>query len=271
MSSIERTMTILDILATEPDGVRITDVATRLGLNRAIPHRILAELVALGYVVQDPRTERYRATFKLGSLGVRQLETAGTVRWAQDQLDALAARTRELVRLAIVVDGGLRWIAKAQGAATALIFDGVSGSDVVLHATASGKAWLSTLPEPDVEAILGERGLSAQTERTETDLQHLLSEISSAREQGYAVTQEEMEIGVSAIAVPVVPSETGDGRGVATVSVAGPAARLRPDMMVSFAPALQQAASHLARQWHAYEYLAALTSRLDGAGQKRRA
>jgi DNA-binding IclR family transcriptional regulator len=260
-SSIERTMAILELVAGQREGVRITDLANELGLNRAIPHRILADLVTLGYVVQDPRTERYRATFKLGSLGLRQLETAGIGRWAQDHLDQLAATTRELVRLSVVVDDGLRWIAKAQGAASALVIDGVSGSDVVLHATATGKAWLSTLPETEARAILQGRGLAAQTARTETDLDHVMGDLAAARHSGYAVVHEEMEVGVNAIAAPVVPPERGDGRGVATVSIAGPAARLRPDVLIGFAPDLMTVAASLAAQWHAYEYLAAPSTR----------
>lgn len=269
MSNIERTMETLDLLANAADGVRVTDLADSLAVNRAIPHRILAELVELGYVVQDPRTERYRATFKLGSLGLRQLETAGTPRWAQDEIDGLAASTRELVRLAVVSDSRLYWVAKAQGADQSLIYDGASGAEVVLHATASGKAWLSTLPEDEAAQVLENRGLGAQTSRTATNLSLVLSEIVKARDTGYAVTHEEMEAGVSAIATPVVPPEAVDGRAVGTVSIAGPAARLDPDVLVSFAPALRQVAAQLGDRWHAYEYLVAVAGRPSPTDQTK--
>ena len=252
-------MRTLELLAGEPRGLRVTDLANELDVNRAIPHRILADLAELGYVVQDPRTERYRVTFKLGSLGLRQLETAGTIRWAQDELDKLAAKTRELVRLAVVSEDTLWWVAKAQGSASALTLDGVSGAQVVLHATASGKAWLSTLPEDEATAYLTEHGLVAQTTRTETDIAQVLRDIAHARTQGYAFVEEEMEVGVCAIAVPIVPPESADGRAVATVSIAGPAARLSRDRLVGYAPALTAVARELGTQWHAYEYMAALS------------
>ena len=257
--TIGRTMRTLEILAAEPRGVRITDLANALGLNRAIPHRILADLVKLGYVAQDPRNERYRVTFKLGSLGLRQLETAGTARWAQDELDKLAARTRELVRLAVVSGEGLSWVAKAQGSDSALTYDGVSGTQVVLHATASGKAWLATLPDEEVQHLLSERGLIAQTVHTETDLGQVMRDIEQARELGYALVEEEMEVGVSAVAAAIVPPEARDGRAVATVSIAGPAARLGHHQLISYSPDLVEVARELGVQWHTYEYLAALT------------
>lgn len=255
MSSIGRAMRILELLASEPEGVRVTDLATTLQLNRAIPYRMLAELIDLGYVVQNPTTERYRATFKLGGLGLRQLEIAGIARWSRDELEALATLSGELVRLAVASGSVLLFIAKAQGADGALTVDGISGSEVVLHATANGKAWLSTLPESEAATLLGVRGLEAQTPRTETDLRRVLDEIAEASRARFAVTYEEMEAGVNAIAAPIVPPECSDGRAVATVSIAGPAARLTPSVLLSFAPALRATADKLAAQWHVYEHL----------------
>lgn len=264
MPSIGRAMQILEIMASEPEGARVTDLATTLKLNRAIPHRLLAELIELGYVNQDPATERYRATFKLGSLGLRQLETSGVQRWAKDDLSRLAAETHELVRLAVAYGSELRFVAKAQGGDSALMIDSASGSNVVLHATASGKAWLSTLSEEEIRRILTERGLAAETTHTETDLRRILDEVSQARELGYAVTHEEMEVGINAISAPIVPPELGDGCGVATISVAGPSARLTQPMLQKLAPAVMATARVLSQQWHVYEYLTALSPRTRG-------
>ncbi len=266
MSNVKRVMRILDLLVDEPAGVRITDLAMALGVNKAIPHRLLAELVELGYATQDPRTERYRATFKLGSLGLRQLETAGIARWSQDELNALAAQSKELVRLAIAAGNSLRWVAKAQGANSSLIVDSAVATEVVLHATASGKAWLSTLPTDEVRALLAERELVKPTPRTHTDIGEILAEVEEARRHGYAVTYEEMEIGINAIAAPIVPPDLPEGRGVGTVSIAGPAARLTPDVLVGFAPSLKAAARSLGEHWHVYEYLKALTTPVPEGG-----
>ena len=264
MSSIGRAMQILEIVASEPDGVRVTDLATALGLNRAIPHRLLAELIEFGYVAQDPVTERYRASFKLGSLGLRQLEASGVQRWARDDLAALAAETQELVRLAVVSGSDLRFVAKALGRNSALMIDSTSGSNVILHATASGKAWLSTMSDDEVRRLLTERGLAAPTTHTETDIRRILDEVAEARELGYAVTHEEMEVGINAIAAPLVPPEAVDGCGVGTISVAGPSARLTQEMLQTLAPAVKATARTLSEQWHVYEYLTALTGRDRG-------
>lgn len=265
----EPVMRILEIIAAEPEGVRVTDLATTLKLNRAIPHRLLAELVELGYVVQNAETKRYRATFKLGSLGLRQLETAGILRWSRDELEALAATTRELIRVTIVEGKDLRYLAKAQGANSGLMIDSISGADVDLHATANGKAWLSTLPPDEAEALLLARGLEPKTPYTGTDLRRVIADIARARVLGYAEIHDEMELGVSAIAAPIVPPESPDGRAVAAVSIAGPSARLRPPVLIGFAPALLATARKLAETWHVYEYLAARSAPLGGPGDGR--
>ena len=266
MSSIERTMRILEMVADAPDGLRVTDLAVALNLNRAIPHRLLAELVNLGYVIQNPSTERYRATFRLGSLGLRQLEAAGVTRWAQDELEALAKHTSELVRLTVATGDELRFVAKAQGAYTTLIVDPTSGADVVLHATASGKAWLSTLPDEQVEELLTHRGLGAQTSRTATDVGRVLGEVQAARSAGYALAIEEMETGVNAIATPIVPAARASDRAVGTVSIAGPAVRMTPEVLRDFAPVLRQTAAALAAQWHVYGYLVDLSRAASTTG-----
>lgn len=247
------------MLVDEPRGVRVTDIANRLRVNRAIPHRLLAELVDLGYVVQDERTDRYLATFQLGSLGLRQLEMAGVLGWAQNEIDRLAATTSELVRLAVTSGDTLRFIAKAQGANSQLIVDAAVHSEVVLHATASGKAWLSTLPRGEVESILAAHGLAPQTPHTDVDMARLLSEIDGASQVGFALTHEEMEPGINAIAMPIIPLDVPEGRAVGTVSIAGPSARLTTSVLINFTPVLRATAELLARQWHVYEYLYALT------------
>ena len=66
LSNLSRAMSILEALADEPAGVRVTDLAVQMKVNRAIPHRLLTELCELGYVVQDPDSERYRAPHQTG-------------------------------------------------------------------------------------------------------------------------------------------------------------------------------------------------------------
>lgn len=252
--SVRQALKILELLAPHPDGLRVTDLAASLGVNRASAHRLLVLLADMGYVVQELKTERYSATFRLGALGLRQIESSGIQDWGQHRLNEIARRTRELVRLATVVDNHLVWIARAQGSNSSLIIDPASGADVTLHATATGKAYLSTLSAERVDELLNERGMAAMTDHTITDRARLEENLEDARHKGYAMVIEEMDLGISAIAAPIVLKDDPASEAVGTLSVAGPSARLDRATLESFAPTLLDGAAALAAEWPAYRH-----------------
>ena len=252
--SVDRALRVLELLVSEREGLRITDLARSIGVNKAIAFRLVNALADLGYVRQDPLSERYEATFKIAALGLRRLDTARISEWAQATLDALAATTQELVRLAVGEARTLRWIAKSQGSNSRLIVDPASGADVVLHTTATGKAWLSTLDLDEAMQIVIDSGLPALTRHTHTDLAVIRSELEEVRRLGYAMTFEEMDEGINAIACPVAPAgSTGHlVPAVGVISVAGPAYRLDRDALVGFVTPLRRAADELSAMWRVH-------------------
>ncbi|MBN9374594.1 MAG: IclR family transcriptional regulator [Cellulomonas sp.] len=259
MSNLSRAMSILEALADDPAGVRVTDLAEQMNVNRAIPHRLLTELCELGYVVQDPDSERYRATLKVGSLGLRELERANVMDWAQEGLARLAAQSQELARVSIASNSTLRFVAQAQGASGSLIVNSPLRAELALHATASGKAFLSTLPWDEVKEILGRRGMPGLTVETHTDLRFLQEDLAKVRADGFAIVEEEAEQGISAVAVAIVPPQSPLARAVGSVSVAGPNVRLTLPRLRDLAPTVAETADRLARTWHVFEYLRAVS------------
>lgn len=256
VSNLARAIRVLELLADEPDGMRVSDLATTMGINRAIPFRLLNELVELGYAAQDPDSERYRATFALGSLGLRQLESSGIVDWSDDELTALARTSGELVRVAMASnDHRLRFVAQAQGASSSLIVHSPMRSELALGATASGRAYLATLPEATVREIVTERGLEAFTRHTQTSLDALIDELALTRQRGYAVVVEEMEVGINAAAAAITTGSSDEAQAVGTISIAGPSVRLRPERISELADGLVTTAARLGKQWNVYRYL----------------
>ena len=227
-------------------------------VNKAIAFRLLSALSDMGYVRQDPLSGRYEATFKVAALGLRKLDAARLGEWAQLILDDLASETRELVRLAVGEGSTLRWIAKSQGSNSRLILDPAAGADVVLHATASGKVWLSTFDIDEAMAIVAAQGTVVRTPHTHTDLGIIRQELLEAGQRGYATTLEEMDEGVNAIAAPIrISGNDGRRHAVGTLSVAGPAQRIGPTALEGFAPALLRAAQELANVWPVYLHVEA--------------
>jgi DNA-binding IclR family transcriptional regulator len=251
---VTNAMRVLEMLAPEAEGLRVTQIAESLGVNKAIAHRLLGALVGAGYVAQDPRTASYLATHRLGAIGLRQLSASGVESWAQRALDGLAAASNELVRLAVATGDSLQWIAKAQGSNSSLRLDPVMGQDAVPHATASGKAWLATLDEAQLHAVLDRHGLSRQTSRTVLDENALVEELEEVRHRGYATTCEEMDVGINAVAAPIF----GAGRAApatGTISIAGPSVRMTRAKMAEFSASLIAAADDIAASWPSFTYL----------------
>jgi DNA-binding IclR family transcriptional regulator len=256
---IERVLDILTLLADHPQGLPISDVSRQLDLPKSAVHRLLSILLRRGLAVQDEYSQRYRMTVKLAAIGFRFLAASGITEICQPSLDRLAARTGELVRLALVEDDALIWIAKAQGALSGLRYDPDMGQAVVLHATATGKAWLATLDEAQAVALVKARGFVVPSRfgrpivRDETSLR---AELALTRERGWGTSIEEGEPGTCAVACAIMDPQSR--RAIGTVSVAGPAARLPPDRIAAIAPDVQATAAEIADLWPSRKVMEAM-------------
>ena len=257
-SPAHRCLDVLELLAEAPDGLALSMVGTRLSIPKSATHRFLALLAERGYVRQDPRSQRYMLTYRLPALAFRFIAATGVTDVAQPVLDALAARTGELARLAVVDGETLTWVAKAQGAARGLRYDDQAGREVILHATASGKVWLASLPEASALAIVeraGRLGREAFGPRAVTTMAALRRELRETRARGWGEAIEEGEPGVVAVAA-AVRSHLGEGAPVAaTVSIAGPLARLDAARRAALARDAIAAAAELTELWPARERL----------------
>ncbi|HEX4885019.1 MAG TPA: IclR family transcriptional regulator C-terminal domain-containing protein, partial [Casimicrobiaceae bacterium] len=191
---------------------------------------------------------------KLPALAFRFVAGTGVSDIAQPVLDSLAQRTGELARLAVVDGETLTWVAKAQGAPRGLRYDDEAGREVVLHATATGKAWLACLPEPEAVAIVERAGLIGRKPagpHVVTSIAALRRELRATRKRGWGEAVEEGEPGVAAVAAPIRARRDADAPVVATVSIAGPLARMDAVRRAALAQDALSAAAELADLWPA--------------------
>ena len=157
-SLIERALGLLELLASDARGLPLQQLADRLDIPKSAAHRMLAELIRLGYVRQDDDTSRYRLSTRLAALGFRFLASSGVVDLVQPVLDGLARETGELVRLGVIEGDRQTWIAKSQGATSGLRYDPDMGREAPLFYTASGHAWLASLSDKAALALVERRG-----------------------------------------------------------------------------------------------------------------
>ncbi len=266
VAAVDRCLSLIEVLAGESEPVELTDMAERVGLPVSAAHRIVSTLVRRGWVVQDPASQNYALSLRLSTLAFRNLDARAVPDIVQAVLDRLARRTREYCRLAIVEGEDLVWVARAQGATASLRYDPDMGQEIVLHATANGKAWLATLPEAEALRIVCARGFGSVRPLgpdSVSDVDELRAHLAATREQGYATAIEEAEAGTAAIAVPFYANDITDAPVAGTISVAGPVLRIGPDRYEELGRELRQAAEEVASVWP----LRARQRRLVGAGE----
>lgn len=244
-NALDRGFTVLEHLAHYPQGSPLSLIAMELDIPLSACHRVLADLQRLGYVRQARKQGEYMLTTKVVSLGLGFLSSAGIVNIAEPLLERLAQTSGELVRLSIVDEDRLTFVAKAQGQRqSGLRYDPDMGMDVRLSCTSSGHAWLMTLSDERALELVSKQGFGTPAEygpKAPTTLKALLGFLHAARVRGYAMIDEVFAPGMSAMAVPVIHRKAAIG----VISIAGPRTRLTSERMHELAPALQAASAEL--------------------------
>jgi IclR family acetate operon transcriptional repressor len=236
VQSVERALDLLEVLAAGPQGM--SEVAVAAGLPDATAHRLLRTLVARGYVRQGP-DRRYALGTRLLGLGDGARRAAVTA--AGPFLAHLVEVSGETANLAVLEGDHVVYVAQVPSAHRLRMFAEV-GRRVSVHSTAVGKVLLAGLPDADVEALVARTGLAGRTARTLTTPDRLLAELATVRRQGWAVDDEEEELGVRCLAVPVA-----DGRRtVAAMSVSGPTTRVPATPPATLVGAMRESAAAFA-------------------------
>lgn len=246
-AATDRTLSMLEHLARHPDGQPVGAVAQALDMPASAAHRMLNDLVRLGYARQVRAQGDYALTIRLAAVGLAFLGRTGVVDVALPVLDRLAAECRELVRLSVVDHPHLVWVAVAQGATSGLRYDPGREQGVVasLAYSAGGRAWLSALPVDEALALAAAQGLTppeGAAEGARISLADLMALLERARADGWAEAVDSYIAGMAAIAVPI----RANGSAIGCLSIAGPAARLTPARRAAVLPALRAAAAEVA-------------------------
>ena len=243
--ALDRGLSILEHLTRYPQGLPLSLVASELDIPLSACHRLLADLQHRGYVRQVRQQGDYVLTTKVVSLGLGFLSSAGIVEVAEPLLERLAQSSGELVRLSIVDDDRLTWVAKSQGMRqTGLRYDPDMGMDARLSCTASGHAWLMALSDERALELVSRQGFGTPAEygpKAPTTLKALLGSLHAARVRGYAMIDEVFAPGMAAMAAPVLRRQEVIG----VISIAGPRSRLSTARMHELANALVESAAEL--------------------------
>lgn len=231
VETVETAFDIVDVLK-RTDGAGITDIADELDLAKSTVHRHVKTLESRGLLVREGDVYRISTWFLDYGIHVRNRHRLYDV--ARPKVDELAAETNEKVWCVIEEHGMGVHIYGAEGRHSVKTHARI-GQRTYLHQFAAGKAILAHLPDDRIESILEDYGLAAQTDQTITERDELHDQLATIRDRGYAFNREESVIGVHAVGAPI---RNESGTAIGAISVAGPANRLRGDLMTEELPNL---------------------------------
>jgi IclR family acetate operon transcriptional repressor len=242
VQSVDRVFGLLEHLADGGGSLSLSELAARSHLPMPTIHRLIRSLVNQGYVRQET-SKRYALGPRLIRLGESASRMLGS--WAMPYLVELVDTYGETTNMAMLEGDACVYVAQVPSPRAMRMFTEV-GRFVMPHCTGVGKAILSTLPDPDVRALLARTGMPPRTEHTITSPDAMVAALGTVRKQGYAVDDGEQELGVRCVAVPI--------RGLpfrAALSVSGPSSRVTVDQVPLIAPDIQAAANRVRLAFHA--------------------
>jgi IclR family pca regulon transcriptional regulator len=242
VQGLERGLAVIRSFSAEAPTLTIAQVAERTDLTRAAARRYLMTLEALGYVLQDG--DRFSLTPRLLDLGFTYLSTLDVTSVVQPFMERVTDALHESCSVSVLDDHDIVYIAR-RAAKRIMSINLAVGSRLPAHATSMGKVLLAHLPPNELERYLVSVEREALTANTIVAERALRKVLGKVRENGWAVADEESELGVRSAAVPLVGR---DGEVHAAINVSAHAARVSLEQLqTDYLPVLLEAARGISK------------------------
>ncbi len=240
--SSDKLLRIIEYMAASRLPVRLKDISDNLKISQPTVVRYLRTMCDQGYAYHDSQTGYYAMTWKICRLG-SSLESNLVLRSMAGSLLSQFANTNNIgVLLAVERDGNLMYldlVGAPHGSVDTMLR---IGKDAPMHSTGSGKILLSAMPPMRLTQVLDRNGQVRLTPKTITSREVLLEELVKVQEQGYAVDDEECELGHRCVSVPLYDYT---GTVAAAISAFDSAERLTDSCIQTILPKLQQLAKEI--------------------------
>ena len=243
--AVARALRVLEYLADTGGGnVRMSDLASQLGIPKASLHHVLAALLDAGWIEREPIMKNITLGLRAWEVGHAYDVAQSLSQRAQPFMDAVRDELGETVRLAVLSGRDNVCLAKSEGRHT-LVFDQRVGARLPAHATGLGKALLSGLSKDQVAELYANFAFEPFTEHTLTSIPSLEKALAVVRERGWAEDNGELILGIRCIALPV---RSRSGQVLAALSTSVPSARFSEELREKVLQQLTTAAHSLSER-----------------------
>jgi IclR family transcriptional regulator, KDG regulon repressor len=227
IQAVSHALDLLEQFHGEIDELGVTELSKRLKLHKNNVFRLLATLESRGYIEQNKVTENYRLGLKTLELGQTFIRQMGLLRQSKPVLEDLVKQCNETTYVAILRDFNIIYLDAVETDMTVRVVPRV-GSWLPAYCTAAGKVQIANMSEEELENYLSTKELKPYTVNTITDRNVLRKQLQEVAEQGYAVDDEELDIGVKCVSAPI---RDYTRRIIGAVSISGPSMRFGTERM----------------------------------------
>jgi IclR family KDG regulon transcriptional repressor len=236
LQTIDRTVEIIETVGASPVGLTLTELCTSVELPKTTAFRILQALVGHDVLRKDESTKVYRLGPALITLGTHAVQQWDLRSVSRPYLQQLADTTNETVFLSVLYKDAAICLDTLDSDRSTRFLVGV-GRRMEFHASAAAKAILAYQPDEEIARILQTGLLTPFTPQTITSSTELMVHLKQVRQRGYAFCDGEMEVGVRAIAAPIM---RGGHQAIGSVGIVAPAERLDEEVRERVVPLLRE-------------------------------
>ncbi|MGH9585570.1 MAG: IclR family transcriptional regulator [Acidobacteriaceae bacterium] len=240
VGSVDRAFMILEFLNSSNRGWNISEMSRKLKIPKSTTHVLVSTLDQIGYIRQAQGSRRFHLSAKASGLGRRALNANPLPTAALPHLHWLVQTTQLTAHVGILEKNQVVFVQKV-GGPSFIKFDTYIGKVSEIHCTGLGKALLAFLPDETLQTLLRGYVFDRFTKNTIPTKSAFLVELARIRRAGYAIDDEEEELGVRCVAVPIFSGPTA----VAAVSVTGTTLQIRVEDIERIATAVKRSAARI--------------------------
>jgi len=233
--AVERALDILLCFTHEEPTRSLTQIAEAIHMSKTTVHRLLATLESKRFITRDKATGVYRLGFRFIEMASLVLQDVDLHRWARPYLKTLSEECGETVDISVLDGSHVIYLEVIESPQRVKLAAAV-GQRLPALFTASGKALLAFLPEQQVRAIV-EQNLAERAERTPVSLPDILADLRLTAQRGYAISEQEYEEDINAVAAPICDASN---RPIASIAIVGPSFRFTKDRLPALGEAIRK-------------------------------
>ncbi|HEY6009460.1 MAG TPA: IclR family transcriptional regulator [Geobacteraceae bacterium] len=242
IQAVDHALDLLEQFHGDVDELGVTELSKRLKLHKNNVFRLLATLESRGYIEQNRVTENYRLGLKTLELGQTFIKQMGLLRQSRPVLEWLVKECNETTYVAILKEFHIVYLDVVETDLTVRVVPRV-GARLPAYCTAAGKVQMAYMTDEELENYLPTKELKRFTPNTIADREELKRHLKLVAEQGYAIDNEELDIGVRCVGAPI---RDYTRRIIGAVSISGPSMRFDDERLEKeLIPLVQRAAEEI--------------------------